>query len=380
MPVQWTHLSSTRGEVPVPNGGTQQTASQVLDVDGDGRNDFVITERTQAPSIVWFQRTADGWTKYVVDDTPLRIEAGGAVHDIDGDGDLDLVFGGDSRDNHMWWWENPAPTLSPDTPWTRRVIKSDGGTKHHDQLISDVDGDGAAELIFWNQFGQTLNIADLPEDPKQTEPWPYTAIYRWEERANQHEGLAAADVDGDGTMDIVGGGRWFKHRGGTDYEAIVIDAEMRFTRAAAAQFEPGGPAEVVFVPGDADGPLMYYTAEGDPTEAASWSGRSLLDDIVIHGHSIGVGDVNGDGHLDLFNAEMHTPGHGEDAVARIFYGDGQGAFVVSELAQGMGNHESRLADLDGDGDLDVLAKPYTWNAPRVGVWLNEGPASATSEE
>lgn len=29
-------------------------------------------------------------------------------------------------------------------------------------------------------------------------------------------------------------------------------------------------------------------------------------------------------------------------------------------------------DFDGDGDLDLLSKPYTWDAPRVDVWLNNG--------
>jgi len=31
-----------------------------------------------------------------------------------------------------------------------------------------------------------------------------------------------------------------------------------------------------------------------------------------------------------------------------------------------------VADLDGDGDLDILNKPYTWETPRVDVWLNHG--------
>jgi hypothetical protein len=32
--------------------------------------------------------------------------------------------------------------------------------------------------------------------------------------------------------------------------------------------------------------------------------------------------------------------------------------------------EGKLGDFDGDGDLDVLNKPYTWNAPRVDLWIN----------
>jgi len=31
-------------------------------------------------------------------------------------------------------------------------------------------------------------------------------------------------------------------------------------------------------------------------------------------------------------------------------------------------------DIDGDGDLDVLGKPYNWDVPRLDVWINEGPA------
>jgi hypothetical protein len=42
------------------------------------------------------------------------------------------------------------------------------------------------------------------------------------------------------------------------------------------------------------------------------------------------------------------------------------------LAAGFGFHEARVADLDGDGDLDILSKPYNWEVPRLDVWLNNG--------
>jgi len=44
----WKHLSSRSGDLPVPNGGKQQTACVVFDIDRDGAADIVIAERTQA--------------------------------------------------------------------------------------------------------------------------------------------------------------------------------------------------------------------------------------------------------------------------------------------------------------------------------------------
>ena len=40
---------SNAGQLPAPNGGAQQTACVVFDADGDGVNDIVLAERTQAP-------------------------------------------------------------------------------------------------------------------------------------------------------------------------------------------------------------------------------------------------------------------------------------------------------------------------------------------
>jgi hypothetical protein len=101
VPIDWKHLSSTTGELAVPPGGsTQQTGAVVADFDRDGVNDFIVSFRQKPPALVWYRRAAAGWDLHVIEREYLTVEAGGAVHDIDGDGDLDLL-------NKPYTWGTP---------------------------------------------------------------------------------------------------------------------------------------------------------------------------------------------------------------------------------------------------------------------------------
>ena len=66
----------------------------VLDIDRDGLNDIVIASRLEGATLSWYRREKGSWTIHPID-RGLNIEAGGAAADIDGDGDLDLIFGED---------------------------------------------------------------------------------------------------------------------------------------------------------------------------------------------------------------------------------------------------------------------------------------------
>ena len=74
--IQWQHLSSQYGELPVPGESTQQTDAIVGDFDGDGVNDFILSFRQKAPSLVWYRRVEKRWDRYVIDQDFLTMEAG----------------------------------------------------------------------------------------------------------------------------------------------------------------------------------------------------------------------------------------------------------------------------------------------------------------
>src|SRR5262245_13266222 len=90
----WTRLSSKTGDLPAPSASHWRTACLVLDLDRDGLNDIVIASRHEGAALSWYRREKGGWTIHPID-RGLNLEAGGAAADLDGDGDLDLIFGED---------------------------------------------------------------------------------------------------------------------------------------------------------------------------------------------------------------------------------------------------------------------------------------------
>lgn len=366
--IKFSHLSSKNRDIPSPGTSTEQTASLILDVDRDDINDFIIGSRNAGSSIVWFKRNSKGWTKYLIEKDTLPIEAGGAFHDVDGDDDLDIVFGGDWQSNKIWWWENPYPNYDPDKPWVRHEIKNSGENQHHDQIFGDFDGDGQAEFVSWNQYSKTLLLFEIPVDAKtSTIPWQGAVIYTW--TGDNPEGLALADIDGDGTQDIIGGGMWFKYNANThSFTANIIDPDSRITRVEAGQWKKEGVSEVILSHGESPGRLKWY--EYNRT-TEKWTDNDLLGYDLKGAHSLQLADINGDGNLDIYVAEM-TLHAGANAKALILYGDGNGRILSQEtLSTGIDNHESRVSDLNGDGGIDILDKPYNGDAPRVDIWLQE---------
>lgn len=360
---QWTYLADRAA--PPMAGPVEQTMMVSFDVDRDGRDDIVVGGRGKAPALVWLRFTLDGWQRFVIESEQLSIEAGGAFADIDGDGDLDLVAGEDYSGNRVFWWENPYPNYNLDVGWTRRLIKSGGQNRHHDQTFGDFNGDGRLELALWNQGNRNqpsiLYLAAIPPEPRNAPLWTLTPIFTSTVYA---EGLFAADVDGNGVTDLIGGGFWFRFEQGR-YIAEEIDGRNRGIRVVAGQIIPGGRLEVVTSTSHGRGTINLYHWTGSVWE------RRVLVDRVEEAHSLSLADINLDGTLDIFCGEMRLDGTNPDSRMILLYGNGTGAFELAEGPPGIDHHESRLGDIDGDGDLDILGKPYNFETPRLHIWLNE---------
>ncbi|MDD5687375.1 MAG: FG-GAP-like repeat-containing protein [Elusimicrobia bacterium] len=253
----------------------------------------------------------------------------------------------------------------------------------HDACLGDFDGDGALELAAWGRVyasGVTrLYLWDVPADVKtRTTIWPNPATIYTKSSAPECEGMAITDIDLDGKVDIVGGGGWFKHVSGTTYQFNSIEPLESAVRGkcAVGQIIKGGRPEVAFSAGDFTGFAAWY--ESTNAAATTWT-KHIIDSNVVQAHSLKIGDLDTDGDNDIFIAEMSRVGTNSYPAARmtVYKNDGAASptFTATILTTGQNNHEDAIGDLNGDGRLDILQKSYSDPGNEdneIAVWIQTG--------
>ncbi|MBD3393248.1 MAG: hypothetical protein GF418_14080 [Chitinivibrionales bacterium] len=367
------------------------TFSAVGDINGNGKPDIVLCGRMG--KMVWFENPGggDAWKQHVVDE-PGMMECGGKIYDITGNGLGDIVNGGDWRVNKVFWWENPG---AGGGPWKKRVVLTTGNGQFHDTAIGDITGDGVVSLVVTNQQnGTDIFRVPVPRDPSQ-EPWPgleriagrmRVPNERFPLREDQdfqpEEGLAIGDVDGDGKNELVCGTHWYKYAGGAWQCHAFAPETYLSTKVQIGDIDGDGKNEIVLSEGD---PCIYGKTEGGTVAwfkpgndiTAPWA-EHILESGLLDAHSLGIGDICGNGRADIFVGEIGIGDGSGGYKSRaprllLFENDGRGSFLRHVIDEGTGTHDAVLADMRGTGALDIVGKPLhgneRWN---VHVWYNGG--------
>jgi hypothetical protein len=173
------------------------------------------------------------------------------------------------------------------------------------------------------------------------------------------------DVDRDGHLDAVFSNRNDYDGGGSGIALFLNDGLGTFTDASGQVSYLGNDPEHV-VAGDVDGdgdtdlvagadPLFVYLMLNDGSGTFVDAGGQLpaLSELGSTTY-LDLGDVDGDGALDLVFGRVEWSGSGPPN--RLYRNDGAGVFTDDSAAVAQVRDEYRLADVDGDGDLDLLGE------------------------
>lgn len=335
----------------------------VADMDGDGDPD-VVAAYAEDNGISWRENDGNGqgWTDFELLGS-LNDPVSVATADMDSDGDMDILGAGNLTDETRWWdnvngdgsaWLEYPISFSFDGARTIRPADVNG-----DGLLDAIGAAENADKVVWWQNTSIHRNAEYPLSASIVVDGNMTGAFS----------VAGADFDQDGKMDMLSGAAttgevaWYRNSlgNGTNWTKNAIGSLGGVRSVFVADLNRDGAPDVLAV-GTSASDVVWWANNGNGT----FGGSSFIDNDFPGAFWVGAGDVDGDGDLDVVGAAFGGGGY----ISWWENVNGFGSFGSENVIENGydGATSVSTADLDGDGDLDVLGSSYFEND--ISWWEN----------
>jgi hypothetical protein len=330
----------------------------VGDIDGDGRPDLVLGGLPTDGLSFW--RWPD-LQRTVIARPDIEFTTDGSLVDLDGDGDIDVVTADGPKGLNLIWFENPGSQVDPSgrVLWKRHSIGA-AGDWVKDIKVADFDADGR------------LDVA--ARTPRELMVFFRTSV-DWTRMLLQgielgEEGMESGDINGDGRVDLILRGVWASNPGGaiardpSQWRPFQIgDFNVAF-KALVTDLDGDGRPDIVTSSSEHTADVAWYRAGADRSQR--WT-RSVIQPAAAGVHTLQAADMDNDGDIDVVVGQMHTTR--ERALTIHYNMDGKGTQWSQQVVDRTGLHNGVVADIDQNGTFDIFGSNWAGNPP-LRVWLN----------
>ncbi len=377
--VAWWENTMTDATPPAAAGWTKYTidpafagaaSAYPVDLDFDGDLDILGAAATDN-DVVWWDNNGDpkrnGWTE-----TPVNRNFAGASYvrgaDLDGDGDIDVLAAAPA-DNDIAWWRNDENRASGIIGFDDELRIEDFFDGASSAQAHDIDSDGDPDILATAYIGDDLTWWENDGTPVDG-GWQEHRITGDFEGASR---CGAVDMDRDGGVDAVAVASvddslsWWRNDGSESFTAVAVEnPDMDNANGlAVADIDLDGDPDIAVTAGLAD-EISWWSNNGSPGDGG-WT-KAVVDASINGPTDVFCADLDRDGDMDLLACA--------DADDDVVWYDNDGAqtFTKRFIDDNFNGARSVLAaDIDSDGDPDVVACGDDGN--RVSWWSNDGGAT-----
>ncbi len=317
------------------------------DLDNDGDNDMLGASFSYN-EIAWWRNDGSEpiiWTKQTIDNN-----FGGAAyvfaHDVDGDGDND-VLGAAWNDNEIVWWRNDG---SEPIIWTKQIIKNNYRNAH-EVYACDFEGDGDTDV-----FGASAGLNEITwwrNDGVDPVVWREQTI---DGNCYGARSVYVSDIDSDGDGDVLGADftrgeiTWLRNDGGEPIqwaEFIIDNSFAGAHQVYACDIDDDGDYDALGTAAIGNEIAWWQNDGGNPIV---WT-KQIIDSNFRGALRVSVTDVDDDGDMDVLGTAVNSN--------RISWwrNDGGDPIIWTKLTVDnycRGAWPLDVSDLDNDGDMDVI--------------------------